>query len=60
MLILMRRPGEDVVIRTPNGDVITVAVMRVQGRGVALGFDAPRSYGIDRAEIDARKQAEHA
>lgn len=57
MLIIMRTHNEEVVIRAPNGDVIRVVVLDGRTR---LGFDAPRSYVIDRAEIDERKQAEHA
>lgn len=57
MLILGRGPHEEVVIRAPNGDVIVIAVM---DRRTRLGIKAPLSYSVDRAEIDARKQAERA
>lgn len=57
MLILMRNHNDEVVIRAPNGDVIVITVLDGRTR---LGFKAPRSYVIDRAEIDERKQAERA
>jgi carbon storage regulator CsrA len=55
MLVLERRHGQDVVIRAANGDVIVITVL---GGRTSLGFKAPRSYVIDRAEVDMRKQAE--
>lgn len=57
MLILMRGYQQEVIIRAPNGDVIRVVVLDGRTR---LGFDTPRSYAIDRAEIDELKQAERA
>jgi carbon storage regulator CsrA len=57
MLILMRNAHEEIVIRAPNGDVIVITVLDGRTR---LGFKAPLSYTIDRAEIDALKQRERA
>lgn len=60
MLVLSRNRLEAVVIRTPGGEVITVTVAEVDSRTgkVRLGFDAPRSVTVDRAEVDAAKRAE--
>lgn len=51
MLILMRKPGEKVVLELPDGTLITVLVSKVQGRQVHLGFDAPAHVNIAREEV---------
>ena len=54
MLCLSRRVNQEIVI----GDVV-VKVLRVRGRVVHLGFTAPPSVRISRAELKspARKEA---
>lgn len=47
MLVLTRRPGEEIVI----GDDIRVRVLSVSGNRVRLAFEAPLTTGIHRAEI---------
>ena len=47
MLVLSRRPGEQVVI----GNGITVTVVKVRGDRVRLAFDAPDQVRIMRAEL---------
>ena len=60
MLILTRNHGQAVYIDCPNGDRITVVMMR---EGIhaktrekmtrpAIGIDAPQSYHISRAELE--------
>lgn len=46
MLALTRKEGEAVYI----GDDVTVYVVRVEGRRVRLGIDAPRDVAISRSE----------
>jgi carbon storage regulator CsrA len=48
MLILTRKPDEEVVIKTPSGEVIKVIVVQVRGKAVRLGFAADRSVEIVR------------
>lgn len=50
MLILSRQRGEEVLI----GDDIVVRVVDIRGDKVRLGFDAPASVHIDRAELRER------
>ena len=50
MLILSRRQGESIVI----GNGITVTVMRVRGKTVNLGIDAPKEIGVRRSELCER------
>jgi carbon storage regulator CsrA len=47
MLVLSRKPGEEVVI----GDNIRVTVVAVQGNRVSLGFQAPKEVAIYRHEL---------
>jgi carbon storage regulator len=54
MLILMRRPGETLMI----GDEIAVTVRGIKGGQVSFGITAPRKIPIDRAEIVERKKVE--
>ena len=47
MLVLGRRVGESIVI----AGEITVTVLEVRGETVRVGIDAPRSVGVQRAEL---------
>ncbi|PQO42449.1 carbon storage regulator [Blastopirellula marina] len=47
MLVLSRRIGEKIEI----GDGITITVLRVSGKTIRLGIEAPSSVPIRRAEI---------
>jgi carbon storage regulator len=51
MLVLTRRPGEEIVI----GDTIRIMVTGVRGDRVRLGITAPESIRVDRAEVDERR-----
>jgi carbon storage regulator len=47
MLVLSRKPGEEVVI----GDNIRLTVVEIRGNQVRLGFTAPRDVSIWREEV---------
>ncbi len=51
MLVLSRRPGEQIVIN----DNITITVVAMKGDRIRLGFDAPKGVTIDRAEVHDRR-----
>ena len=55
MLVLSRRPGEEIVI---DGD-IRVTVVSVKGDRVRIGIVAPPSVVVDRSEIHERRR-QHA
>lgn len=58
MLVLARKLDEEIVIRC-RGEVIIVKMLGYDSSsGVRLGIEASRQVEINRAEIDARKQAE--
>jgi carbon storage regulator len=51
MLVLSRRPGEEVVI----DGTIRVTILAVHGKRVRIGVTAPRSLLVDRGEIHGRR-----
>jgi carbon storage regulator len=51
MLILTRRPGESIIIKTPAGEQITVTVLGVKGNQVQIGTAAPADIAIVREEL---------
>lgn len=55
MLILTRRPGENIVIN----DNIVITVLENRGQQVRIGIDAPRSISVHREEIYDRIKAEN-
>lgn len=48
MLVLSRRVGEKIEI----GDGITVTVLKVTGKSVRVGIEAPKHVTIRRSEIE--------
>lgn len=55
MLVLTRRPGEELIITLPDGSLITVAVLGLRGNQIRLGVEAPKNVAVDRLEIYQRK-----
>jgi carbon storage regulator len=53
MLVLRRKVGERIII----GDSIEVTILRVRGGKVRLGFTAPQSVRVDRAEAQRGDRA---
>lgn len=47
MLILTRRPGENIIV----GDDIVISVIEVRGDAVRIGIKAPRSVSVHREEV---------
>lgn len=59
-LILTRRPGETIVVKTPSGEIVEFTVVGTNGPQARLAIDAPKHTSIDRREIYERKQREKA
>jgi carbon storage regulator len=57
MLVLARRVGESVIIGD-GADAVKVTVASIRGSEIRLGFDAPDSIHITRAELLPRDQEE--
>jgi carbon storage regulator len=55
MLVLSRRPGEEIIIN----DNIKVTVVSVKGDRVRIGIAAPEDIQVDRAEVHARRMQFH-
>jgi len=51
MLVLARRPGETIIIETPAGERIEVAVLGIKGNQVRVGTEAPPDVTILRDEL---------
>ena len=51
MLVLSRRPGEEIII---NGN-IRVTLVSVKGDRARIGIDAPGDVTVDRAEVHKRR-----
>ena len=51
MLVLSRRPGEEIVI----GDNIRVTILAVNGDHIRLGITAPPAVTVDRQEVHERR-----
>lgn len=49
-LILSRFPGESVIIKTSDGEIIITALGHSR-QGIKLAFEAPKEIQIDREEI---------
>ncbi len=54
MLVLTRKPGETIVI----GDDIRVTIVKVNGRQIHIGIEAPKEVSVDREEVRERKESE--
>ena len=52
MLVLTRRVGESIMVN----DHIEVKVLRIKGKQVHIGIDAPSSTAVHRKEVWARIQ----
>ncbi len=50
MLVLSRKRQEKVVLTLPDGSVVNVILVAIDRNKVQLGFEAPLSVAIDRAE----------
>ena len=51
MLTLSRQTHQEVIIETPEGRKIRVAVVQIDGGRVRLGFDADKEVKIHRREL---------
>lgn len=51
MLILSRQSGGAITIRTPAGEVITVAILTIDGGKAKVGIDAPKDFSITRTDV---------
>ena len=54
MLVLSRKVGEIVIITAPDGTSLVVMLVKVRGDKVRIGIAAPRSYAVNREEVQQR------
>ena len=56
MLLLARRPGEEIVIIDKDtGEEIVIAVLRLENREARIGIEASKRFDIFRREVLERK-----
>ena len=59
MLILIRKPGQEIVIQTAAGEEIRIKVCDIEARDrVKIGITAPRSVSVVRAELIKKAEEE--
>lgn len=51
MLVLSRKEGDEILI--PDLDIV-VRVLKVRGKGVSIGIEAPRDVRIVRSELESQ------
>ena len=57
MLVLTRKAGETVVI-SDGDEEIEIRILKVQGKSISIGVNAPRSKRIYRGELVASAEKE--
>jgi sRNA-binding carbon storage regulator CsrA len=58
MLVITRREGEEVVLTLPSGEEIKLVVVSLNNRHTRIGFEAPRTVGIQRYDEEQRMAKE--
>lgn len=56
MLVLSRKEGDEILL--PELDIV-VRVLKVRGKAVSIGIEAPRGIRIIRSELETRVYPEH-
>jgi carbon storage regulator CsrA len=51
MLVLSRKEGESIVLKTATGETITVTLTKYRGAQTIVGIEAPTSIKILRSEL---------
>jgi carbon storage regulator CsrA len=57
VLVLSRKRNEDILIKTPEGHIVTIRVVEIIGEKVKLGFVADDCVSIMRKELVSTKEA---
>ena len=56
MLVLSRKPNEEIILTCECGCTTTISAVRVTPNSVRLGIEAPRETNIVRAELREEPQ----
>jgi carbon storage regulator CsrA len=54
MLVLSRKPGERILLRSDDGEEMEICLVRIGPNNARIGIDAPRRWNIVREEIAGR------
>lgn len=56
MLVLQRKEGQKVIVTLPGGQRIVVALVKIRGSRVSLGFEADDAVKILREEVEVEDE----
>lgn len=51
MLVLSRKEGESIVLKTATGETVTITLTKYRGAQTIMGIEAPKSIKILRSEL---------
>ena len=51
MLVLTRKPKEEIIIKLPSGETIDIVLTGVKGNQARIGIEAPPNIDIVRKEL---------
>ena len=57
MLVLSRKVGETIIVTAPDGTQIVLMMVEVRGDKARIGIAAPKSYAVNREEIQQKISA---
>lgn len=57
MLVLTRKADEDILIKTPSGEVIRLVFLRGTASKFRVGIEASKDVTIIRGELEGREEA---
>ena len=56
MLVLSRKKDETIILKTSNGEVIQITIVKIDNKNkVRIGIDAPREISVVRSELLAKE-----
>ena len=51
MLVVSRKEGESIILKTDTGETVTISLTKYQGAQTRVGIAAPESVRIFRSEL---------
>jgi len=51
MLVLSRKEGESIILKTATGEIVTITLTKYRGAETIVGIEAPKNIKILRSEL---------